>query len=64
MQRKKEDKRIKLDLYHAFGSLGYTFLKNQLAIIEETSRLLLYPVGRNLVAKQLDSSEMFFVKLP
>ena len=50
-RNKKEEKRIKLELMHAFGSSCSKGMKNSVTILDEDGRKIIYPVGKFIAIK-------------
>lgn len=59
-----QERRIKLDLIHAFGSSTSLRLRDSVGIIEEgNQKSILYPVGKYIALKQIDKPNMSFLPL-
>lgn len=62
-KRRNEDRRLKLDLIQSYGSLCSQKFKDSIAIIEDETCRLLFPVGKFIGQKYMDRSDMTFIKL-
>lgn len=55
--KSEQVEKISLRLSHAFGSLTSKMLRNCVYFYEEDAPRLIYPVGRYLTFKSMDSSD-------
>lgn len=60
----KQEKKVYLDLNHAFGSNFTLDTKNEIGIIEEEGRTkMVYTIGKSIVKQDSESHSMEFIKL-
>lgn len=59
-----EERRLKLDLVHAFGSSSSRGYRDCVGLYEEDGyKKILYPIGKYIAIKQIDKADMLFIKL-
>lgn len=62
--RKKEEKRLRLDLVHGFGSICSRGLVNSIGITDEDGqRKVIYPMSKYVAVKVVERPDMSFIKL-
>lgn len=55
--------KVKLNFLHAFGSAAGFDIRDSVAFGEDESNSIIYPVGRHIAVRSLDSSEISFIKV-
>mmetsp|Transcript_2049 Transcript_2049/g.1877 ORF Transcript_2049/g.1877 Transcript_2049/m.1877 type:complete len:217 (-) Transcript_2049:3635-4285(-) len=59
----RENKRLKLDLLHGFGSLGHLNFKDGVVFIEDDNVRIGFPMGKYFAIRHIEKPEMNFIKL-
>ena len=55
---------IKIDLLHAFGSVSNSGIRDCVFFTDEDTNSLIWPVGKHLTVRSLESNEMNFIREP
>lgn len=55
---------IKLDFLHAFGSLSSSGIRDSVCFGDDESSTVIFPVGRHLAVRSLDTNEVTFINEP
>ena len=63
LKKKDNERRLKLDVVHAFGSNCSNGYRDSVAIMEDDNRRIVFPVGKYIALKQLDRPDMGFIRL-
>lgn len=73
-RKRGDDRRLKLDPYLVYGSLGSLRIRDSIYILdgkfflfiyklEQDVRKLVYPVGKFIAVKNIDKSDMNFIRM-
>ena len=52
---------VKLSYYHAFGSLSSIGIRDCICFSDDESGNIIYPVGKHIAVRSLDSTEINFI---
>lgn len=55
---------IKIDLLHAFGSASNSGIRDCVFFTDEDTNSLIWPVGKHITVRSLESNEMNFIREP
>ena len=53
----------KLEFYHVFGSSVSRGIRDSICFSDDETGVIIYPVGRHLAIRSLDTNEINFIKV-